>query len=78
MSISFSLGDLVQVDNLPMQKSDYIWHKSKTPNLGIVIDIFKSPTSFFDVCLSVKLNNGEIYNFSPNMLKLVIEDDRGE
>jgi len=75
MPTSFSVGDLVQIDNLPTKKTDSIWHKSKTPGLGIVIDIFKSPTSFFDVCLSVKLSDGEVFNFSPNMLKMVTKND---
>jgi len=75
MPESFLVGDLVQVDILLTKQSDSIWYKSKIPSLGIVIDVFKTPTSFFDVCLSVKLSNGEVFNLSPNMLKLVIKDD---
>ena len=75
MPTSFLVGDLVQIDNLPTKNSASIWHKTKKPNLGIVIDIFKSPTSFFDVCLTVRLSDGEIFNFSPNMLKPVTKHD---
>lgn len=73
MPAKFSVGDLVQVDNLPKRfENSTVWKKSDDgPRLGIIVDIVESPTVFFSECLAVKISNGDVVTLSPNMVKHV-------
>ena len=75
MPTKFSVGDLVQVDNLPKSPNSAIWLKSKdNPHLGIIVDIVDSPTSFFTECLIIKVSNGDIVTLSPNLVRAIGDD----
>lgn len=76
MPSKFSVGDLVQVDNLPRKSNSAIWKESEAGTyLGIIVDIVESPTVFFTECLTIKISNGDVVTLSPNMVKRVDSEE---